>query len=40
MNFLAGFAFGNTTRKRIFKGLGFVFSSLFPPTFFMLSILD
>ena len=34
MNFQPGFIFANTTRKRIFKGLDFAFSTLFPSTFF------
>ena len=40
VNFQVGFTFANTTRKRIFKGLDFVFSTLFPPTFFMHSVLN
>ena len=40
MNFQAGFTFANTTLKRIFKGLDFVLSTLFPPIFFMHNVLN
>ena len=40
VNFQEGFTFVNTTHKRIFKGLDFVFSPLFPPTFFIYGVLN